>query len=123
MTPRRHSLSLERLVQAASRPGRGRLDVEQSDGMYPLSKTALALIPKLVLRQGRERMLQLFEDKARAARSTQIGANHVFEVILETAYYRHFGEGLQGGPGSGMRDLPRDVSAEWAAALYAEDVP
>jgi hypothetical protein len=90
--------------------------------MYPLSKTALFLIPRLVLRKDRGRTLELFEREARQSRSTQIGANHVLKVILDTRYYEKLGAGLQGGPGSGMRDEPRDVPAEWKSVLETEDI-
>jgi hypothetical protein len=88
--------------------------------VYPLSKTALELIPRVVERPDRQRMLAAFEAEARRSRSTQIGANHVLRVLLETRYYTKLGEGLQGGPGSGAKDVPRDVSSEWQQALTAE---
>ena len=88
--------------------------------MYPLSKTAIALIPRLVAKRDRAQMLELFEQRARDRRSTQIGANHVLEIVLETRYYERHGLGLQGGAGSGMKDVPRDLEAEWASVLQAD---
>lgn len=88
--------------------------------MYPLSKTALTLIPRIVAKEDRPRLLELFEERARECRSTQIGANHVLEVVLKIRYYENLGAGLQGGPGSGMKDVPRDIEAEWKAVLDAD---
>ncbi|HEY3206100.1 MAG TPA: hypothetical protein VGJ58_04030 [Gaiellaceae bacterium] len=86
--------------------------------MYPLSKTALFLIPRVVALSDRERMLQKFEAAAREARSTQIGANHVLETLLRTKGYRWLGAGLQRD--TGHRDVVRDDEAEWEYALTAE---
>jgi hypothetical protein len=89
--------------------------------VYPLTKTALALVARIIRAEDRAKYLELFEARARAGRSAQIGANHVLEVVLATRYYTRLGEGLQGGPGSGMKDVPRDVEAEWGAVLTAPE--
>jgi hypothetical protein len=80
----------------------------------PFSKTALVLIPRLIPLHDRERMLSKFEAHARASHASQIGANHVLEVIVLSRYYATYGDGLQGGPGSGPTDPPRDHEAERA---------
>ena len=52
-------------------------------------------------------MIAKFDARARAAGASQIGANHVLEVILEERYYLKYGEGMQGGPGTGPTDAAR----------------
>lgn len=68
-------------------------------------------------------MLAKFEARARRAGASQIGANHVLEVILEERYYQRYGEGMQGGPGTGPTDPPRDSAAEMEYALTEPFVP
>jgi hypothetical protein len=77
---------------------------------------------RLIRRDDRPKYLRLIEERARAARAPQIGANHVLEVVLGTKYYTRLGEGLQGGPGSGPTDPPGDTETEWNALLEAPDV-
>lgn len=88
--------------------------------MYPLTATAKDLIPRLVRKPDRARMLAAFEKEARKSRSPQIGAKHVLKVVLETGYYEQLGKDLAGGPGSGMSDPPRDVEADWQRMLDAD---
>jgi hypothetical protein len=76
------------------------------------SKAAGVLITRLIPLGDRSKMIEKFEGKARAHRATQIGGNHVLEVILEEKYYVRFADGLQGGPGSGPTDPSADVEEE-----------
>jgi len=92
-------------------------------GRLGFSKTGLALIPRLVRIEDRERMIAKFAARAKAAEASQIGANHVLEVILAERYYRKYGEGMQGGPGTGPTDPPRDRDAEMEYALTEPFVP
>lgn len=68
-------------------------------------------------------MIAKFAAHARAAKAPQIGANHVREVILAECYYRKYGEGMQGGPGTGPADPPRDRDTEMEYALTEPFVP
>lgn len=87
------------------------------------SKTGLALVPRLVRLEDRVQMLEKFEARAREVGATQIGANHVLEVILQEEYYVHYGAGMQGGLGSGPLDPPRDRDAELHYALEEPFLP
>ena len=89
----------------------------------PLTKTALVLIPRLIVENDRPNMLRAFDQQARSARASQVGANHVLQVVLRTEYYTTYGEGLQGGAGSGPRDSPRDRKAELEWVLSARFPP
>lgn len=80
--------------------------------MFTASKTAGVLITRLVEIRDREKMMARFEEKAREHRATQIGGNHVLEVLLEDQYYLRLANGLQGGPGSGAQDTPADTEEE-----------
>ena len=86
-----------------------------------MSKTALAVAARLIRRDDRPKYLRLIEERARERRASQIGANHVLEVVLETKYYTRLGDGLQGGLGSGPMDPPGDTESEWNALLEAPD--
>jgi hypothetical protein len=88
--------------------------------MYPVTKSAGVAIRKLVARADRPEMLAKFEAHARRCGAPQIGANHVLQVVLDTRYYLRYGQGLQGGPGSGPTDLPRDIEMEWEELLNAD---
>ena len=88
--------------------------------MYPITKTGIVAIRRLVARDDRQEMLARFEAQARRCGVTQIGANHVLQVVLDTRYYLRYGDGLQGGPGSGPTDLPRDVETEWEDLLNSD---
>lgn len=92
-------------------------------GGLGFSKTGLALIPRLVRLVDRERTIVKFEARARGARASQIGGNHVVEVILEQRYYLKYGEGMQGGSDTGPTDPPRDRDAEMEYALREQFVP
>lgn len=87
------------------------------------SKTGLVLVPRLVRSEDRALMIDKFEAKARAAGATQIGANHVLAVILEERYYTRYGDGMQGGQGSGPTDPPRDRAAELEYAMHEPFTP
>ena len=68
-------------------------------------------------------MIAKFAVHARAAGASQIGASHVLEVILAERYYRKYGKGMQGGPGTGPTDPPRDRDAEMEYALTEPFAP
>jgi hypothetical protein len=89
--------------------------------MFPMSKTALVVAARLIQRRDRPKYLQLIEQRAKEHHASQIGANHVLEVVLESKYYRQLGAGLQGGPGSGPTDPPGDTEIEWEALLSAPE--
>jgi hypothetical protein len=86
-----------------------------------MSKTALVVTARLIRRADRPKYLGLFEQRAREKRASQIGANHVLEVVLETNYAQRLGAGQQGGAGSGPTDPPGDTQSEWNALLEAPE--
>jgi hypothetical protein len=86
-----------------------------------MSKTALVAAARLIRRADRPKYLSLIELRAWERHASQVGANHVLEVVLETGYYRRLGDGLQGGPGSGPTDPPGDTEFEWQALLDAPE--
>jgi hypothetical protein len=89
--------------------------------MYPMSKTALVVAARLINKCDRPKYLDLIEQHAKQRNASQIGANHVLQVVLETKYYIRLGSGLQGGPGSGLTDPPGDTEREWQALLDAPE--
>jgi hypothetical protein len=86
-----------------------------------MSKTALVVAARLIRQADRPKLLELFEERARERRASQIGANHVLEIVLETRYYHRLGLGHQGGAGSGPTDAPGDAAEEWEALLGAPE--
>jgi hypothetical protein len=86
-----------------------------------MSKTAMVVAARLIKQPDRPQLLELIEQRARQRRASQIGANHVLEVVLETKYYVRLGTGHQGGPGSGPTDPPGYTETEWAALLAAPE--
>ena len=89
--------------------------------MYPMTKTAMVVAARLILRDDRPKYLELIKERAQARGAPQIGANHVLEIVLEKKYYGRLGTGLQGGPGSGPTDPPGDTELEWNALLEAPE--
>jgi hypothetical protein len=82
-----------------------------------ISKTGAELFKRLVIPGEGDEMLEKCDAERVASRATQIGANHVWEVFGRERYYLRYGEGKQGGPGSGRSDPPRDEERDVRDAL------
>jgi hypothetical protein len=89
--------------------------------MLTSSKAAGVLITRLVQLGDRAEMLGKFEEKARAHNATQIGGNHVLEVLLESSYYVKLADGLQGGKGFGSKDPVSDIREERRILLDGDE--
>lgn len=89
--------------------------------MLTASKSAGVLITRLVALSDRERMLEKFEACARGHRASQIGGNHVLEVILSERYYVKLADGLQGGLGWGHADPSADIEIERQILLEGDE--
>ena len=78
--------------------------------MLRLSKSGMKVFVANVRREDRRELQPILIETARAARSTQVGAKHVYEVLAVSPHlYAHFGDRELGGPGSGPTDPPRDA--------------
>ena len=78
--------------------------------MYPMSKTALVLVVRLIKKDDRPKYLELLAKHARQKRASQIGGNHVLELVVETKYYTRLGaQGFRAGRATAQRTTPRDT--------------